>query len=169
MNPRYGGSSNDSWVWSQSEARVLLKESYLAGSQYMLIGDSGYPLEPWLMTPILDAPNDTPEYHYTQGHSKARCCVENCIGHIKNIFRCVGCDNIARYEPSFMGQIFNVVCALYNMRLAERMDVDRVEAPLPDVPMEVPTQRDINRVRRERGVRQIAQRKRQQIVDNYFM
>ncbi|KAG8235441.1 hypothetical protein J437_LFUL015789 [Ladona fulva] len=42
--------------------------------------DSGYPLQPWLMTPISNLPPDSPEERYNSHHCRARNCVERCIG-----------------------------------------------------------------------------------------
>jgi len=40
---------------------------------------SGYPHEPWLMTPIRGAPEDSPEGRYTRALTRTRNCVERCI------------------------------------------------------------------------------------------
>ncbi|RZC42826.1 DDE Tnp 4 domain containing protein, partial [Asbolus verrucosus] len=45
----YPGSNHDSFIWRNSAVREALAEGTF--SEGWLIGDSGYPQEPWLMTP----------------------------------------------------------------------------------------------------------------------
>lgn len=44
-----------------------------------LLGDSGYPLEPWLLVPYKNEGNPAC-VHFNHAHSKARSVVERCIG-----------------------------------------------------------------------------------------
>ncbi|XP_065079420.1 putative nuclease HARBI1 [Ochlerotatus camptorhynchus] len=50
VNPCYGGAARDSFVWSMSEEREYFEENFRNG-QSRLLGDSGYGLAPWLLTP----------------------------------------------------------------------------------------------------------------------
>ncbi|KAG8237435.1 hypothetical protein J437_LFUL016247 [Ladona fulva] len=45
-----------------------------------LHGDPGYPHEPWLHTPILNAEEGSPEARYQRHHTKAHSAVEHSIG-----------------------------------------------------------------------------------------
>ena len=49
---KYPCSAHDSFIWRTSNLRALLSAREFHGS--WLIGDSRYPLEPWLLTPITD-------------------------------------------------------------------------------------------------------------------
>ena len=51
-------------------------------------GDSGYPLEPWLMTPLGTA-TTRQEMAYNSAHCKTRSVVERCFGVLKSRFRCL--------------------------------------------------------------------------------
>ena len=51
-------------------------------------GDSGYPLEPWLLTQ-LNAPTCPAETAYNAAHSKTRAVIERCFGLWKSRFRCL--------------------------------------------------------------------------------
>lgn len=51
------------------------------------IGDSGYPLRPWLLTPFLNAEPNTPEYRFNKTFCHARSCIERCNGVLKMRFR----------------------------------------------------------------------------------
>ncbi|XP_046612245.1 putative nuclease HARBI1 [Neodiprion virginianus] len=52
INARYPGARNDSYIWSTSPVRRIMEREYNRGERTFLIGDQGYPLEPWLMTPL---------------------------------------------------------------------------------------------------------------------
>lgn len=80
-----------------------------------LLGDSGYPLKPYLLTPILNAEPGTREFCYTTRHVKARNCVERCNGVLKARFRCLSSDRNLRYQPNFVGQIINACVILHNI------------------------------------------------------
>ena len=59
---RWPGSAHDSRILQRSN----IGQSFAAGDlQGILIGDSGYPLRPWLMTPILH-PATAPEEDYNR-------------------------------------------------------------------------------------------------------
>ncbi|KAG8234316.1 hypothetical protein J437_LFUL013056, partial [Ladona fulva] len=89
---RYPGSTHDSFVWVNSGVRERLMDIWA-------MGDSGYPHEPWLETPILNAEEGTLETRYTRYHIKARSAVERCIGLIKGRFRCLLLRRKLEYEP----------------------------------------------------------------------
>jgi hypothetical protein len=53
-----------------------------------LLGDSAYPLRPWMMTPFLQ-PSTPTEERYNRYHAKARNTIERCFGLWKARFRCL--------------------------------------------------------------------------------
>ncbi|KAM7288157.1 putative nuclease HARBI1 isoform X1 [Ixodes scapularis] len=52
IDPRYPGSVHDSFVWQFSWLRNQLEQGQVPRDGRFLLGDSGYPLEPWLITPV---------------------------------------------------------------------------------------------------------------------
>lgn len=81
VNARYGGATHDAFIWRNSAVKRHLEDNYRAGDRNSwLIGDSGYPLEPWLMTSIRGAAPDSPEGRYSAALTTARNTVERCIG-----------------------------------------------------------------------------------------
>ncbi|XP_046402545.1 putative nuclease HARBI1 isoform X1 [Ischnura elegans] len=112
---RYPGSSHDSFVWANSAIRQKLAEFWATGERCWLLGDSGYPHEPWLHTPILDAAEGTPEARFTRLHVKARSAVERCIGLLKGMFRCLLQARKMEYDPSKVCQFVNACSVLHNM------------------------------------------------------
>ncbi|KAJ8964904.1 hypothetical protein NQ314_004543 [Rhamnusium bicolor] len=66
VNARYPGSTNDAFIWNNSNLQILLRHLHMAGyKDYYLLGDSGYPLRTWLFTPLEEEPvPNSPEYRY---------------------------------------------------------------------------------------------------------
>ena len=58
---RYPGSFHDSRIWRNSAVREFLESVNM--EHCWLLGDSGYPLEPWLLTPIIN-PQSRAEERY---------------------------------------------------------------------------------------------------------
>ncbi|XP_018358554.1 PREDICTED: putative nuclease HARBI1 [Trachymyrmex cornetzi] len=83
-----------------------------------LIGDSGYPLEPWLLTPLPREPEGTPRFFYNRTLCSARNCVERLFGVLKSTWRCLSKHRVLQYEPGFAGRIVNACAVLHNMRIA---------------------------------------------------
>lgn len=89
-------------------------------------GDSGYPLRPWLLTPILDAVPGSREEIYTRRHIQARNCIERCFGLLKSRWRCLLRHRTLHYHPVKAGKIVLACSVLHNMA---------VEANLPPPPL----------------------------------
>ncbi|XP_011868897.1 PREDICTED: putative nuclease HARBI1, partial [Vollenhovia emeryi] len=77
LNARFPGTVHDSFIWRHSAVRNEMIRLYESGDQATwLLGDSGYGLEPWLMTPITpimhpkEAQNS--EARYTLCHTATR-------------------------------------------------------------------------------------------------
>ncbi|RVE42627.1 hypothetical protein evm_012713 [Chilo suppressalis] len=45
------GASHDAFVWENSHFNNYLQTLHRSGESVWLLGDSGYPQRPWLMTP----------------------------------------------------------------------------------------------------------------------
>ncbi|KAG8239533.1 hypothetical protein J437_LFUL019202 [Ladona fulva] len=112
---RYPGSTHDSFVWVNSGVRERLMDMWAMGERCWLLGDSGYPHEPWLHTPILNAEEGTLEARNTRYHIKARSAVERCIGLLKGRFRCLLLGRKLEYEPRKACKFINACCVLHNM------------------------------------------------------
>lgn len=87
INARYPGSTHDSYIWGCSVISAFLEETVEENTyQYCLLGDSGYPLQPWLLTPIQNE-RTAGEKKFNKKHKKLRSLVERAIGYLKNRFR----------------------------------------------------------------------------------
>lgn len=84
---RYSGATHDAYIWSVSQARNYLENKFERGERASyLLGDSGYPLEPWFMTPYRPA-RTSREKLFNKLHAKKRNIVERSIGLFKGRFR----------------------------------------------------------------------------------
>ncbi|XP_030752065.1 putative nuclease HARBI1 [Sitophilus oryzae] len=128
VKANYGGATHDSFIWRNSNVRTHMEQYYQRNHNGWLLGDSGYPQEPWLMTPIRDMPRESPEGRYTAALARTRNCVERCIGVLKNRFRCLLKARVLHYEPFKAGQIVNAVCVLHNMCIMANLDLEDEDA-----------------------------------------
>lgn len=156
----HAGSTHDSFIWKHSAVRQELRTSHRNGQRWMLLGDSGYPLEPWLLTPDLNAPVGSPAWRYTSAHGKTRNCVERTNGAVKVRFRSIMEERVLRYAPKIVGPLINACCALHNLCIAEGLP----DFPAPNVrrARHIPAEEQRNRLRAE-GLRI-----RNNIINSYF-
>lgn len=82
---RWPGSTHDSRIFANSRLN-----DYLANMQHRgyLVGDSGYPCLPYLMTPLRN-PKTDPERRYNRAHARTRNVVERTYGLMKRRFPCL--------------------------------------------------------------------------------
>lgn len=118
INTKYPGSVHDSAIWLTSRARQIMKNRFDEGDKTSwLIGDLGYPLEPWLLVPVAETIRDTPEARYNIAFRKTRILVEQCIGHLKSVFRCLHKHRTLHYSPKTAGNIVAACAILHNIRI----------------------------------------------------
>jgi len=114
VDARYPGSSHDAFVWSVSNARQYYLGQYESGDRsFRLLGDCGYGIEPFLLTPYRDPTYNSREYKFNIAHSSARNVVERTIGVLKSRFRCL--LGTLHYKPEKVVKIINVCCGLHNI------------------------------------------------------
>lgn len=114
-----------------SRARQHLQTVYRENHEWIL-GDSGYPLEPWLLTPFPNATTVPQEGQFNIVHSKARSLVERAIGVYKGRWRCLCKQRMLHYAPSTCSLIINACAALHNICLEYRdflPDTDMIIEP----------------------------------------
>nr|XP_026501076.1 putative nuclease HARBI1 isoform X2 [Vanessa tameamea] len=107
------------------------------GEPVSLLGDSGYPQRPWLMTPYNNPAPGSAEETYNELHTKARVIVENTFGRLKNRWRCLCKDRVLHYKPLKCAQIVTACSVLHNIALDLRVpapqdhviDVNQMEVP----------------------------------------
>lgn len=99
-------------------------------------GDSGYPCEPWLITPYRDAVEGSLQAQFNRKHTKARNIVERTIGVLKSRFRCLLGARKLHYRPQKAVQIVNACCAIHNICIhykASHCEAEIVEDLVPEI------------------------------------
>ncbi|KAJ8909522.1 hypothetical protein NQ315_011200 [Exocentrus adspersus] len=94
-------------IWSTSIIRNHLKQNFINGDESSwLIGDSGYPLEPF-------------NEHELRFNNQLRCVrntVERAIGTFKSRFRCLLKHRTMHYNPTRAATIINACAILHNIQ-----------------------------------------------------
>lgn len=122
VNSNYGGSTHDSFIWRQSELQNFMNNLYINNEvNTWLIGDSGYPLQPYLLTPINNAAAGSPQATYNNAHILVRNVIERCFGNLEMRFRCLLKERVARYSPQFVSTLIVACCTLRNYCIAEKI------------------------------------------------
>ena len=130
---RCPGSAHDSFVMRQSG----LYDRFEAGEfgSGWLLGDSGYALKSWLMTPLAN-PCTSAEKSYNISHKKTRCLEERAFGILKSRWRILDHTGGSMcYSPEKACKIIYTCCILHNIcrrNAAPIIDVSPV-APALDV------------------------------------
>lgn len=110
---KWPGSSHDSFVWNNSILCQLFENKKIPRG--WLLGDSGYPLRPYLLTPVLN-PTTHKENSYNMAHAKTRCVIERCFGVWKMRFRCVDTSGGAlQFSPERACNIIVATAVLHNI------------------------------------------------------
>ena len=78
---KWPGSTHDSFILNNSGI-----PDAMTGINGWLLGDSGYPLKKWLMTPLIN-PANLQEQRYHNSHCQTRNAVERSFGVLKSRFR----------------------------------------------------------------------------------
>ena len=83
---KYPGSAHDSFIFGQSQ----IKERLLTGDfgDKWLLGDSGYALRSYLLTPYLSC-NSQGERNFNRSHKRTRVQIERSFGILKSRFLCL--------------------------------------------------------------------------------
>ncbi|KAL7370675.1 hypothetical protein ABVT39_007405 [Epinephelus coioides] len=82
---KWPGCKHDSFILRQSSIYTDFEEGRATG---MLLGDLGYPLKRWLMTPYINA-DTLPKRRYNEAHSKTHNVIERCIEVLKRRWACL--------------------------------------------------------------------------------
>lgn len=117
VNALYPGSTNDAFIWNNSQVQRVLENLHRADHKdYYLLGDSGYPLRTYLLTPLEQEPlPNTPERRYNVAHRSTRNLIERCNGLLKARFRCLLKHRVLHYSPEVATKIVNSCTILHNM------------------------------------------------------
>ncbi|XP_024878548.1 putative nuclease HARBI1, partial [Temnothorax curvispinosus] len=126
INARYPGSIHDTFIWNNSNAKTAMVHLYRRFPQknFHLLGDSGYSLRPWMMTPIIGAVEGSPEALYNRKQMRCRALVEQCNGLLKMRFRCLLKHRVLHYSPPTASKIIYTCAVLHNMCIDQNVPLD---------------------------------------------
>ena len=150
---KWPGSAYDSHIWNNCK----LSEAFESGiiKDGWLLGDSGYGLRPWLLTPVLN-PTTPKEKKYNRAHKSTRCVIERTYGIWKMRFRCL--YKGLTFIPNKNIDVILATAALHNICMKKRLPLDG------EVPIEQDgDQPEVNIVDSDDG-----RRLRAQIIENIF-
>ncbi|CAI6376316.1 unnamed protein product [Macrosiphum euphorbiae] len=167
---KYPGSSHDSHIWNQSNVKQLMETLHRNGhSSYMLLGDSGNALRPWMMTPFLRPEPNTPEAAYNDSFCKVRSIIERCNGVLKMRFRCLLKHRVLHYHPHKAASIINSCVLLHNLCINENIPlIDEFEDDY-DLGFIEQNNANIDNINNRQNPEFIAGRRvRQQIVERFY-
>lgn len=137
VNARYPGSNHDSHIWRCSLAFSCIENmaNQMADEwRYFLLGDTGYPLQPWLLNPY-DSPSTTAQKQFNVRLRRLRSLIERAIGLLKARFRCLLAERKLRYDPLTSGHIIYSCAVLHNYLLKHNYRVDDLQ-PIYEEPIE---------------------------------
>ncbi|XP_042889388.1 putative nuclease HARBI1 [Penaeus japonicus] len=118
-NPKYPGSTHDAFIWANS----FLRQRFEAGAfgDYFLLGDNGYPCEPYIMTPVIN-PSTPAEGRYNRTHTRTRVIIEQTFGILKSRFRCLHqSGGTLQYSPAKCSKIISACLLLHNYCVKRRI------------------------------------------------
>ncbi|XP_039279757.1 putative nuclease HARBI1 isoform X1 [Nilaparvata lugens] len=124
---RWKGSTHDSRVLKNSSLYSTFEERDMGG---ILIGDSGYACNRFLMTPLL-RPQTPAEQRYQRALIRTRSTVERMFGLLKNRFRCLHNNNTLRFSPRRCCIVIVACAILHNFGIKKGLFEDVLE-PLPE-------------------------------------
>ncbi|XP_047989602.1 putative nuclease HARBI1 [Leguminivora glycinivorella] len=163
VNAQFPGRVHDTYIFRQSVVRGEMRRLHdQRMGRYFLLGDSGYPLEPWLMTPVLHADPHSPQDRYTRWHCQARNVVERTNGYLKGSLRCLGLDRCLHYAPEKACSLIYACCTLYNIMKyygveLQQAEIEPVEGQDHDGPIDDAA-----------ALMRVANERRENLILNYF-
>ena len=118
LDAQWPGSSHDAHIMRYSEVHDKFEAGLMPNS--WLLGDSGYGLSNWLLTPYPN-PNNLGQERYNAAHKRARSAIERCIGIWKMRWRCL--TKHIMFQPARASRIIAACGALHNFAVDHHLDL----------------------------------------------
>lgn len=116
---RWPGSSHDSHIFNNSTLKLRFENGEFRDR--VLLGDSGYPLKDYLMTPI-PQPQTPAEELYNRSHISTRSIIERTFGIMKRRFPILSCG--MRCKLPLAQRIILASAVLHNIAVLNRDILD---------------------------------------------
>jgi hypothetical protein len=119
---KFPGSTNDSFIWSNCNLQEKFENGDFGNS--WILGDSGFALSRFLLTPILNPTTDAEE-RYNTAHKRTRQIIERSFGLSKQRFRCLDkSGGHLMYDPRKCCQIVVACFILHNICVGNNLPID---------------------------------------------
>ncbi|XP_055842498.1 putative nuclease HARBI1 [Episyrphus balteatus] len=109
---KWPGKVHDARVLRNSILYEKMENGWRPHPRSVLLGDSGYPLKEWLITPKCNNLEDPAVRNFNRAHKRTRCLVENSIGILKEKFPCL---NHLRVQPIYACNIIKTCVSICNL------------------------------------------------------
>uniref|UniRef100_A0A674MSP0 Putative nuclease HARBI1 n=1 Tax=Takifugu rubripes TaxID=31033 RepID=A0A674MSP0_TAKRU len=129
--------SPDSFPYLNRKQYHSINVQLISAGDAWLIGDRGYALAPWLLTPLTN-PQTPQEMLYNQMHARSRCTIERTIGILKGRWMCLDtAGGKLPYKPERVCRIIMACCVLHNIAMKRGQTIfspstSANERPSPD-------------------------------------
>jgi hypothetical protein len=120
---RWPGSAHDATIFANSRLRARFENGNFRN--YILLGDSGYPLKPYLFTPLHN-PLTRGQQLYNAAHIRTRNCVERLFGTWKRRFPVLAYGVRLKLDTALV--VIVATAVLHNMAI----DMNEEEPPPPE-------------------------------------
>lgn len=109
LSAEWPGSVHDARIWRRSPIRDIVSKY---NGDACLLGDSGYGISPWLITPFKPPRNDV-QRNFNLIHARERVIIERTFGQLKKRFPIVG--NCVRVSLSRVPKVIATCAVLHNV------------------------------------------------------
>lgn len=165
---KFPGSVHDSHIWRLSLVQDVLKHLHSVGkTSYFLLSDSGYGLKPWLMTPIYEPRENSPESRYNKWFCTTRSIIERCNGVLKMRFRCLLKHRVLHYSPEKAASIINACVILHNICIQNNLPLLNTDER-DDIDLGIINNLPLNNANQINAELTAGKRYQQQIITRYF-
>ncbi|XP_044181037.1 putative nuclease HARBI1 [Acropora millepora] len=114
---RWPGSTHDSFIFSDSQIGQQLNAQHQSVEDGLLLGDSGYPCKPSLMTPYLN-PGTNKQTDFNNAHTRKRVAIEQAFGVWKRRFHLLHSE--IRMKPEKVCMMIGACAVLHNIAVLRK-------------------------------------------------
>ena len=126
---RWPGSTHDSHIFRTSSFSNYLENNQQNLEDGIFLGDSGYALKPYLMTPYND-PVTAHQRAYNRAHKKTRVIIEQTFGRWKRRFHLLRSE--VRMQPEKVCQLIGACATLHNIAITFNEPMEELEGNLDE-------------------------------------
>lgn len=124
---RWPGSAHDATIFNNSDLRAQCENGSF-GNKWLL-GDSAYPLKPYLLTPLINTQTRGQQL-YNEAHIRTRNCIERCFGVWKRRFPVVALT--LRLSLLRANAVIIATAVLHNICRLKKLDDISPEVEIPE-------------------------------------